>query len=301
MIDPCDDRKSGKFERLRLELRPLAPGLGAEVRNLDLSSPLKQDDFAAIYKAWLDFSVLLFRDQVIDDAELVAFSRRFGPLDYAPPNENGRRFVENYPEILVISNVVEAGVAIGSLGAGEAVWHSDMGYLAAPPTGSLLYAVEVPDTGGETSFLNMYMALEALSRDLQEQTKGLYLKHDASTNSAGYLRQGAKEVEDIMTSPGAVHPLVRRHPETGRDALFLGRRRHAYLPGLSVEDSEDLLDSLWAEACRPEFVYRHHWRAGDLLIWDNRCTMHRRDAFSPQDRRIMHRTQVKGDRPVASR
>ncbi len=289
-----------KASTRRLDVVPLASGLGAELRGVNLSLPLDQDDFAAIYHAWLDFSVLLFRDQTVDDAGLVAFSRRFGPLDYAPPNENGRRFVENYPEILVISNVVENGVAIGSLGAGEAVWHSDMGYLNKPPAGSLLYALEVPDAGGETSFLNMYSALEELPRALRKQISKLCLKHDASTNSAGYLRQGARAVEDVTTSPGAIHPLVRRHPETGRDALFLGRRQHAYIPGLSVEASEDLLDRLWAKACQAAFVYRHHWRVGDLLVWDNRCTMHRRDAFSPQDRRIMHRTQVKGERPIAS-
>jgi taurine dioxygenase len=281
-----------------LEIVPLSAALGAEVRGLDLSRPLDQATFEAIRAAWLEHLVLLFRGQAMSDAHLVAFSRRFGALDIAPPNENGQRFVEGHPEILVISNVVEHGIEIGSLGAGEAIWHSDMSYLEAPPTGSLLLALEVPAEGGDTGFCNLYRALSALPPDLAALIAGKTIKHDATTNSAGYLREGSEPVTDVTRSPGASHPIVRSHPDTGRPILFLGRRRNAYVDGLPLKDSEALLDALWAHATDPAFTWHHHWRPGDLLLWDNRAVLHRRDPFDDSARRIMHRTQIKGTRVV---
>ena len=277
-----------------LEIQPLSAALGAEIRGVDLTQPLDGATFEAIHSAWLEHLILLFRGQAMDDGDLVAFSRRFGALDIAPPNENGTRIVEGHPEILVISNVVEDGAAIGSLGAGEAIWHSDMSYLTAPPTGSLLLALEVPDEGGNTGFCNLYQALDALPADLHAQIAGKTIKHDATTNSAGYLREGADAVTDVTQSPGASHPIIRTHPESGRPVLFLGRRRNAYVDGLPLADSEALLDTLWSHATNPAFTWHHRWRAGDLLLWDNRAVLHRRDPFDDKTRRIMHRTQIKG-------
>jgi len=277
---------------------PLSPALGAEVRGVDLSRPLDDAAFAAVDAARRRHLVLLFRDQRLSDAQLVAFSRRFGGLDIAPPNENGRRFVAGFPEILVVSNVVEDGVAIGSLGAGEAAWHSDMSYIETPPKASLLYALEVPAAGGDTGFANMVAALRALPAALRARVDGRRVKHDASTNSAGYLRDGAVAVTDVRRCPGARHPLVRSDPRGAPPALYLGRRRNAYVEGLAVADSEALLDALWAHATAPRFTWHHRWRAGDLVLWDNRRTLHRRRAFDPDARRIMHRTQVKGGRPA---
>jgi taurine dioxygenase len=279
---------------LDLEIRPLSAALGAEVRGVDLAQPPDETTFEAIRAAWLEHLVLRFRGQAMDDGDLVAFSRRFGALDIAPPNENGTRFVQGHPEILVISNVVQDGTAIGSLGAGEAIWHSDMSYLPAPPTGSLLLALEVPAEGGNTGFCNLYRALAALPPDLRAQIDGKTIKHDATTNSAGYLREGAETVTDVTRSPGASHPIIRTHPESGRPVLFLGRRRNAYVDGLPLADSEALLDILWSHATAPAFTWHHHWRAGDLLLWDNRAVLHRRDPFDASARRIMHRTQIKG-------
>src|SRR3546814_812766 len=181
------------------------------------------------------------------DAELVAFSKRFGVLDIAPPNENGTLDVPGYPEVLVISNVKENGKPIGSLGNAEAIWHTDMNYIAEPPTASCLYALEVPPRGGDTGFPNMYRALEEMPQDLLRRIEGLRIKHDSSHNSAGFLRQGAAPVTDVSTCPGAVHPIIRTHPETGRKALYLGRRRYAYIVGLPVAESEKLLDEIWAQ------------------------------------------------------
>jgi alpha-ketoglutarate-dependent taurine dioxygenase len=187
------------------------------------------------------------------------------------------------------------GQPIGSLGAGEALWHTDMSYLDVPPMASMLYAIEVPATGGNTSFCSMVAIHAALPEKLKSRIAALKIKHDGTYNSGGYLRQGVTPSDDPRTSPGAVHPLVCTHPDTGRQMLYLGRRRNAYIMGLELAESEALLDELWDYVARPEFAFEHVWRVGDLVLWDNRCTMHRRDPFDDSARRIMHRTQVKGD------
>ena len=273
--------------------------LGAEIRGFDLKN-ISADDFELIHRAWLDHLVVLFRGQQLSDHDLIRFSRLFGELDWAPVQETGRRFVEGHPEIYVVSNVIENGAPIGSLGAGEAVWHTDMSYQEIPPKASMLYALAVPPEGGNTYFCNMYAAYNSLPGALRERVSPLTLKHDATYNSGGYLRQGMAAVDDPLTSPGVYHPLVTTHPETGRRALYLGRRRNAYIGGLPREESEALLDELWQYATRDELTWYNEWQAGDVVLWDNRSTMHRRDAFDPTARRILHRTQIKGEaRPSA--
>jgi taurine dioxygenase len=276
-----------------MEAVPTGAALAAEIRGLDLRD-LSDAGFAAIHRAWLHHLVLLFRGQHLSDNELIGFSRRFGFLDQAPVQENGRRFVEGHPEIYVVSNVVENGVAIGSLGAGEAVWHTDMSYLEQPPKASILFAIEVPPSGGDTGFCNMYRAWDELPDGLKRRVEGRRLKHDGTYNSGGYLREGVTRNDDPRTSPGTFHPIAYAHPETGRVALYLGRRRNAYIEGLPFAESEALLDELWDYAIRKELTWYNNWRVGDLVLWDNRCTMHRRDPFDPSARRIMHRTQIKG-------
>jgi len=279
-----------------LEIVPFGGALGAEVRGVDLAHA-DASTVRKIHDAWLEHIVLLFRDQTLTDQQLADFSRNFGELDFAPPMET-EGGAKGHPEILVISNVKENGKAIGTLGDGEAIWHSDMNYMEEPPTGSLLYSLEVPPAGGDTGFSNMYTALETLPEDIRRRIEGLSIKHDSSTNSGGYLRTGAEPVTDVRTCPGAVHPIVRTHPETGRKCLFVGRRRYAYIVGLPLDESEALLDAIWAHATKPELSWHHQWRVGDVLMWDNRCAMHRRDAFDPATRRVMHRTQIKGTKPV---
>jgi taurine dioxygenase len=277
---------------------PTRAALGAEVHGINLKN-LDDLEFAALKRAWHDHQVVLVRGQTLSDQDLIAFSRRFGDLDWAPVQETGRRFVEGLPEIYIVSNVTVDGQPIGSLGAGEAVWHTDMSYLDVPPMASMLYALEVPPAGGNTSFSSMYAVYEALPAELKRRIADLKIKHDGTYNSGGYLRQGVTATDDPRTSPGAVHPLVCTHPDTGRRMLYLGRRRNAYIIGLELADSEALLDELWDFVTRPDFAWEHVWRVGDLVLWDNRCTMHRRDPFDASARRIMHRTQIKGDaRPV---
>jgi taurine dioxygenase len=277
-----------------IDIVPTRAALGAEVRGIDLKS-LGEPQFAALERAWHQHQVLLIRGQTLRDQDLIAFSRRFGDLDWAPVQETGRRFVEGLPEIYIVSNVTVNGQPIGSLGAGEAVWHTDMSYLEVPPMASMLYALEVPPTGGNTSFCSMYAVYEALPPQLKQRIANLKIKHDGTYNSGGYLRQGVTATDDPRTSPGAVHPLVCTHPDTGRRMLYLGRRRNAYLMGLELAESEALLDELWQFVENPEFAWEHVWRVGDLVLWDNRCTMHRRDPFDAASRRIMHRTQIKGN------
>jgi len=276
-----------------IQVIPTGAALGAELDGVDLKN-LDPLQFAALERAWHDHQVVLVRGQSLTDADLVAFSRRFGNLDLAPVQETGRRFVEGIPEIYIVSNVIVNGEPIGSLGAGEAVWHTDMSYLDVPPMASMLYALEVPAAGGNTSFCSMYAVYEALPAELKRRIAPLKIKHDGTYNSGGYLRQGVAATDDPRTSPGAVHPLVCTHPDTGRRMLYLGRRRNAYLVGLDLAESERLLDQLWGFVENPQFAWQHVWRVGDLVLWDNRCTMHRRDPFDASARRIMHRTQIKG-------
>ena len=270
--------------------------LGAEIQGLDLAR-ITDAEFHELHRAWLDHLVVLIRGQQLTDDDLIAFSRRLGALDWAPVQETGRRFVEGHPEIYVVSNVIENGVPIGSLGAGEAVWHTDMSYLEKPPKASMLYALEVPPAGGDTYFSNMYRACESLPDPLARRIAGLRLKHDGTYNSGGYVRQGVQAVDDPMKSSGVYHPLVVTHPETGRRALYLGRRRNAYLEGMPLAESEALLDELWSYAGKNEIAWRHQWRVGDVVLWDNRCTMHRRDPFDAAARRVLHRTQIQGEVP----
>jgi taurine dioxygenase len=289
--------KVGK--KSRVTIVPTGKALGAEIRGVDLRT-VDAGDFSCIYRAWLDHSVLLFREQNLTDDDLIEFSARFGDLDWAPVQESGRRFVEGHPEIYVVSNVVENNEPIGSLGAGEATWHTDMSYLPDPPKASILYALEVPPSGGNTYFNSMYRAYECLPEAAKKRIEGRTLKHDGTYNSGGYVRQGVTAIDDPVASPGTFHPLVCTHPETKRRVLYLGRRRNAYIEGLSLVESESLLDEMWSHANREELEWHNEWRVGDLVLWDNRCTMHRRDPFDASSRRVMHRTQIKGEtRPSA--
>ena len=284
-----------------MDLRALSPILGAEVLGLDLSHRLAAAERDAVHLAWLEYGLLLFRGQDLDETGLVEFSRNFGDLE-PPPASAERTRAETRdaaaPEVWIVSNIVENGVAVGALGDAEAEWHTDMSYMEEPPKASVLHAKEVPPSGGNTSWANMTAAYRALDPDLLQRIDGRSASHDSSYTSVGQLRKGARVVSDVAQAPGAVHPIVRQHPETGRAAIYLGRRTNAYVLGLPVEESEDLLDTLWAHCARPDFTYEHLWAVGDVVMWDNRSTIHRRAAFDPASRRYMIRVQIKGDRPL---
>jgi taurine dioxygenase len=283
----------------QVQVIPSGAALGADITGVDLSNTLPDDVIRAIHDAWMRHLVLRFRAQKLSKEHLLEFSRRFGELDKAPINVRGKPWIDGYPNIAVMSNIEVDGEPIGSLGYGEAVWHTDMSYQEITPTGALLYGLEVTRSGGETGFISMYQAYDTLAAEVRQAIDGRFIKHDASYTSAGELRKGFKPVTNPAEAPGAIHPAVIRHPLTGRKALFLGRRPNGYIMGMALAESEALLDRLWAHATQPHLAWYQKWQVGDLMMWDNRCTMHRRTAFDPKERRYMLRTQIKGDRPSA--
>jgi len=279
---------------MTMAIENLEAALGAIVRGIDLSRPLAADEVRTLEHVWRERLVVVLRGQRLSDPQLIAFSRQFGELDPPGPNPYGEPFIREHPELNVISNVVENGKPIGNLGDGEAVWHADMTYVEVPPKAAVLYALEVPPSGGNTYFANMFAAFDALPAGLKAAAQGRIAVHDGSTNSAGMLRKGYKKVTDVREVEGARHPLVRTDPRTGRKALFLGRRPNSYVIGLAVPESEALLDALWAHATKPQFAMCHAWQVGDVLMWNNLCVLHRRDPFDASSRRVMHRSQIKG-------
>jgi taurine dioxygenase len=284
-----------------MQIKDLDAALGAEVVGIELAEPLSQAAREAIETAWRERLVVVFRGQKLSDPQLIAFSSNFGELDPPGPNPYGEPFNKEHPDINVISNVVENGRPIGSLGDGEAVWHADMTYVDVPPKAAVLHALEVPplQAGGNTYFANMFAAYATLPAELKQAAAGKIAVHDASRNSAGALRKGYKPVTDVRETVGAHHPLVRTEPKSGRKALFLGRRPNAYVLGLELAESEALLDALWRHATQPRFAMCHRWQPGDVLMWNNLAVLHRRDPFDPTTRRVMHRSQIRGNERVA--
>lgn len=298
----------------KLEVIPTGGPLGAEIRGVDFALPVEPRLAAALNDAWATHLVLLFRGQHITDAQHIAATALFGE----PAIGAGRSYFEKqgrapadgvaeHPEIAVISNLGPNGEPVmenEGLGSGEVVWHSDNSYIETPPAGSFLRALEVPPEGGNTAFTNQYLAYEALPAAVKARLRGLYARHDSSRNSAGVTRPGVSVPKTLADVPGSDHPLARRHPVTGRKALYLGRRRvfpSQYVIGWDRAESEALLDFLWDHATQGRFEWAHGpWRAGDMLLWDNRCVMHHRDAHSGRHRRVMHRTQMGREKPIAA-
>ncbi len=276
-----------------MEISPLSKNFVADVVGADITT-LSDENFERIYQAWLQFGVLRLRNQPLDEEALQSFSRRFGPLEEAPM---GRMSAEAKAKIknryvTQLSNIIENGRPIGGLGNSEANWHSDMTYVETPPPASVLLGIEIPATGGDTHFADQQAAYEWLPESLRARIDELTIKHDAAHTSVGTLRAGFEPFDDPRDAPGAVHPMVRVHEETGKRVLYLGRREWAYVPGLSLDDSEALLDELWAHAATPDNSWSQRWQPGDLIIWDNRRVLHRRDDFPAQSRRLMKRCQV---------
>jgi alpha-ketoglutarate-dependent taurine dioxygenase len=251
---------------MTIAVLPFAAGLGADIRGVDIRHPLTLFERDAIRSAWLDHLVLRFREQTLSDEQHMAFTRQFGELEFAPAaliekqygvrTENEGRRRDTPPEIAVISNIIEDGKAIGGLGYGEAFWHTDSSFVEVPPAASLLRSLEIPPEGGATYFLNMYSAYETLPGDIKERIADMKVVHAATHSSGGKAHKGFETVSDMTKVPGARQPLVRTHPETGRKALFLGRRINSYVVGLPVAESERLLDLLWAHATQEKFTWR---------------------------------------------
>ena len=280
---------------------PTGRALGAEITGIDLSKDVANAARDFVVNAYTQHQVLLFRGQSLSFADLLRLRELFGPPGLAANQLLGLGRKKYYPnevpdEITIISNIIEAdGTPRGALGDGEAYWHTDSSFTETPISASLLHAIEVTEEGGETAFLNMYKAYEEMPPLLAETINGKYANHSKVHNSAGMRRPEFADVTDPSKAPGVKHPIVRTHPVTGRKCLYLGRRLNSYIFGLSLAESENLLDAIWAHACQDKYVWEHKWRVGDLLVWDNRCTMHHRNAFSPSARRLMHKSTTAGE------
>ena len=276
-----------------INIQPLTDTFVADIYGVDVGH-LSDAAFDQLYAAWLKYGVLRLRNQQIGEDQLQTFSARFGPLEEAPfgrmSQADKAKIKSRY--VTQLSNILVDGKPIGGLGNAEATWHSDMTYVDTPPPASVLLGIEIPETGGDTCFSDQCAAYHALPASLQTRIAGLTIKHNAAHTSIGKLRPGYEAFDDPRDAPGAVHPIVRPHDETGQPALYLGRREWAYVPGLSLNDSEALLNELWLYAALPGQVWRQIWQPFDLIIWDNRRVLHRREDFDPHSRRLMKRCQV---------
>ena len=276
------------------DFSPITPVLGACVQGVSLAT-IDGHQLDALYSVWQQRHVLVLREQQLNNAQFERFSAMLGELD-PPPNQGaGRKSVPGHPNLYVVSNRKNgAGEPIGALGDGEAQWHTDMSYLERPPFASMLWSIELPDTGGDTCFASMPAALRSMPADLVERIQRLSIKHDGTYDSSGSVRKGMTPNDDPTRSVGTNHPIVIEQPETGERTLYLGRRRNAYIPGLPLAESETLLNLIWGYATAPQVTMRHQWRLGDVVLWNNFTTMHRRDGFPADQFRTLHRSQIKG-------
>lgn len=273
-----------------ITVRRLSWSLGAEVLGVDLREPLDDETFAAIRRAFLDHHMLLFRDARIDRAGHVAFSRRFGELDRHDTVPRDRD--PEVPELLLVTNRPSADGSVPPSAYTGQLWHSDMSFTLAPAMGSLLRGVTVPTVGGDTMFANMVAAFDALSPGMQRMLGPLEAVHAPERKNAD--RSPEWEAENRRINRPVAQPVVRVHPETGRRALYVGEKVKRFV-GMTEDESRPLLRYLIDHATQPRFVYRHAWRQDDLLLWDNRATMHvALGDYDPRERRHMERTTVLG-------
>lgn len=277
---------------MNLKVNPLAYGLGAAVTGVDLRSDLDDSTIAAIRNAWLEHLVLVFPEQNLTMEQHIRFSSRFGELE-VHPQKHYRHPV--YPEIFEVTNRVVNGRKSDSAEAGRR-WHSDGAFSLRPPTGSLLFCEELPPVGGDTWFTNMYMAYETLSPTLRGIVDGLQVVNDLASTLEMKWRDPAKVRDHLIDNPAVVQPMVRTHAETRRRALYLNETVTRQIYGMTTQESEGLLRFLFAHSIKPEFTYRHRWHRHDLVLWDNRCTMHLAPAdYDRRHVRHMRRTTLKGE------
>jgi len=273
---------------MKLKLRLLSSGLGAEVEDVDLSRDLDAETFAAIEDAWREHLVLLFRNQSLNNEQHVKFSARFGPLDdhkYIPRLRD--------PVVHEILPVVNQEIGGRKQPVGRQ-WHSDLSTTLQPARGSLLRCEEIPPVGGDTMFANMYKAYESLSDTMKDVVDDLWAVHDLTL---AHHNRGRADLDEVRKrTPPVAHPIVRVHPETGRRALYVSEMTTADIVGMRREEAKPILDFLFAHCTRPEFVYRHRWQVGDLIAWDNRCTIHLAlDDYDINVPRRMYRTTLLGE------
>lgn len=277
---------------MSLSTRPLTPSFGLEICDVDLRVP-SDELVAEIDALWVEHPVLLIRDQLLDEAEQIAFSKRLGEINIHVRTDIRSRA---HPEVVLVSNLrLENGDNIGALASGEAKWHTDSCYKPKPDTGSLLYAVEVPPGEGATAWANTQLAYAALTPDMKVRVDGL--RGEYAYNIFDVDITGDDDVKDIRAkTPDVVHPMVLTQPgaggEAGRKGLYLDPLQTYGIEGMDPAESRPLLDELTAHITKPEFVFEHHWRRGDIVLWDNCRVLHRRAPFNPMVPRLLKRTTV---------
>ena len=271
---------------MTLDTRPLSKTFAAEVCGIDITN-LDDATFSRVRDAWFEKGILVLRDQVLAEEELVAFSRRFGDLEIHVRTEYLSR---DNPEILYVSNIIEGGRRIGILSDHEVGWHYDQIYLPRPAVGSCLYASKLPASGGQTSFADMTAAYESLPQLTKDKIDNVRANQSyAFFNAGNSVPTNDKQTE---RTPDVVHPLVRTHPITGRKALYICPGMTTHIIGIEENESVALLEELYEWCTRDEFVYTHNWQYGDAILWDNACTMHRREPFDNASQRLMKRTTI---------
>jgi taurine dioxygenase len=271
-------------------VKPLSAWIGAEITGIDLNRTLDDVTFQVVYQAWLKHQVLVLRNQQLTEERQIAFGQRFGELQTVRTTPG----LHTNPYVLMVSNVVGPDGNKGALPDGEMQFHSDQCYYEVPAKATLLYSIEVPPRGGDTMFSNTTAVYESLPRDVKERLEGLKALnvYDYDSNST------VKAKESSPDAPKWVHPVVRTHDETGLKCLYVNRLMTDHIIGMDRKESDKLLEYLYQQAERPEFIYTHKWAVGDLVMWDNRCTLHARTDFSPNTRRMLRRISIKGRRPV---
>jgi taurine dioxygenase len=272
-----------------IRTRPLSPAIGAEIIGVDLSKPVTDEVFRTIESIWHENLVILLRDQHLTEDEQVRFGEQFGE----PAVSHTRRFTTKNPAVMLISNIRENGQLIGALPDGEMHFHTDQCHQERPAMASMLYSLEVPREGGNTLFANAYMAYETLPDALKQRIEGrkalnAYDYDNASTHRGTRLREGI---------PSYWHPIVRTHPATGRKALYVNRLMTVAIEGMADEEGDAVLNALFDHQEQRQFIYEHIWRPYDVLMWDNRCTLHARTDFSAAERRLMRRLTILGEKP----
>jgi len=273
-----------------IQIKPVSPALGSQVSGVDLSQPLGDATFRRIEQAWFDGLILLFRGQQLDETQQARFCERFGTLAGVLNQHTGRG---NHPSVMYVSNIRENGQLIGALPDGEMYFHSDQCYVEQPAMATMLYAMEIPSVGGDTLFANMYKAYDTLPQELKKKLDGLkaenvYDYEASGTTRGSKIRDGVKHYS---------HPVFRTHPVTQRKALYVNRLMTDHIVGLAAQESDEILGFLFDHAEKPEFVYEHKWQVGDLILWDNRCTLHARSDFDASERRKLRRITVLGEKP----
>jgi alpha-ketoglutarate-dependent taurine dioxygenase len=278
----------------KLDVIPLSKHIGAEIRGIDLRDTLDPGTIRAIHNAWLDYAVLLFRSQNFSQEDLIRVTKYFG--EHAPVTRPQKYYPKGFskllPNIMTISNIRENGETIGALPDGEMHFHHDQIHNVLPHNGTLLYSLEIPTYGGDTLFASGVAAYDTLDPAIRNKLEGRKALHHY--NYGATARDDKNALEAFSES---VHPVFRTHDETGRKAVYVNRLMTVAIVDMPQEESDALLNAVFDHSEKPEFVYRHRWKVGDLLVWDNRCSMHARDDFPSDQRRLMLRTTILGTKP----